>query len=44
MNQLAERIMRHSEYYKKCDQIRTGLTYVIQLSKAWYPKEAQAVL
>ena len=33
MNQLAERIIRHSEYYKKCDQIRTGLTYVIQLIK-----------
>ena len=44
MNQLAERIIRHSEYYKKCDQIRTGLTYVIQLIQAWYPKEAQAVL
>ena len=37
-------VYKRQEYYKKCDQIRTGLTYVIQLIKAWYPKEAQAVL
>lgn len=39
MNQLVDRIIRHPEYYEKCDQIRTGLAYIVKLIKAWYPME-----
>lgn len=42
MNRLSERIMRHPEYYEKCDQIRTGLGYVVKLIEAWYPEKPQA--
>lgn len=31
------RVNRHSEYYKKCDQIRTGLDYITRIIGAWYP-------
>lgn len=37
LEDFAFRVNRHSDYYKKCDQIRTGLDYITRIIGAWYP-------